>query len=192
MADHREPPHVGIAVMAVSLTGMGEAFRVGQILAEQVVGLGAENQVGCQVPMKNRDHIEPRSKGQRHADRSRFVSDAGGNGPLGIAFLEELEEPLVHPPGKIHPAVGHRVEILPVERSRVLPRRRSGFHVRVGAVNSPVAGRDGGTIGAGSSQPCDRIAAKMTSILIGSHFFLPYVSIVDPPSATSCADGVPP
>ena len=63
VADHREPPRGGVAVMDVALAAVGRAFGVGQVLAEQLVGRRPQEQMAGEVAVQQRNHVLPGRNG---------------------------------------------------------------------------------------------------------------------------------
>ena len=104
-----KPPPGGVAVMDVALAAVGGALGVGQVLAEQLMGSGPEEQMGGEVAVQQRDHVAARPQRQG-SHRGGLVAHAGGHGPLDIALLKQLQEPLLQPPRQAHQRIGDQVQ----------------------------------------------------------------------------------
>ena len=76
VADHREPPRGGVAVMDVALAAVRGTLGVGQVLAKQLMGRRPQEQMGAEVAVQQRHHVAARTKRHRGANRRRLVADA--------------------------------------------------------------------------------------------------------------------
>ncbi len=112
MADHGESPLASVAVVDVALAAPGRALGIGQILAQQLLRRGTEQQMAGQVAVQERDHVLARPQRQRHSHCRGLVADAGGHGAFDVAFLVQLQNPFLEPACQVHEQVAHPVEFL--------------------------------------------------------------------------------
>ncbi len=111
VADHRQAPSGSVAVMGVAFAAVRRTIGVGHVLAEQLVRRGAEEQVAGEIAMQKRHNVAAGPKRHGHARRRRLIAGARRHSALGIALLEQLHEPLFHPPGEQHQGIRQRVEV---------------------------------------------------------------------------------
>ena len=112
MADHGEPSRRRVAMMDIALAGMRRAVGIGQVLAKELIGSGAQQQVGAEVAMQQRQHVAAGPQRHRHADRGRLVAEAHGDGAFDVSFLVQFQQPLFQAPGEEHQGIGDPIERL--------------------------------------------------------------------------------
>ena len=105
VADHGEPSCGRVAVVDVPLAGMGWAVGIGQVLAEELIRSGAQQQVSAEVAMQQRQHIAAGPQGQRHADHGGLVAGAAGDGAFDVSLLEQFLHPVFQAAGTEHPGI---------------------------------------------------------------------------------------
>ncbi|MCR4414977.1 MAG: hypothetical protein NUV77_21370 [Thermoguttaceae bacterium] len=130
MTDHGKPAVGGIAMVAIALATPGRTLGIGQVLAKQLPGRGAEEQVGRQIAVQKRHHVLTGTQRHGHARRRRLVAGADGHGALDVALLVQLEDPLLQPARKVHEQVRRAVEILGSELFG------KASHLQLGALSS--------------------------------------------------------
>jgi len=120
MADHRQRTVFWIAVMNVALAGLGRTPGVGEVLVEMSAEVAAPNQMAGEVAVGERDDIEGFVGQQRERHDQALVALAAGDGAAEQPLAEEIENPIIDDPRKIHPRVdplqGSRRVVLGVQR----------------------------------------------------------------------------
>ncbi len=102
VADHGEPSRRRVAVVNIALAGMRRAFGIGQILAKELIGSGAQQQVGAEIAMQQRHDVAAGPERHRHANRGGLVAHAAGHGAFDVSLLEQFQHPLLQTPGMEH------------------------------------------------------------------------------------------
>ena len=110
VADHGEPPCGRVAMMDIALAGMRRAVGIGQVLAQNLIGSRAQQQMAAQIAVQQRQHIAAGPQRQRHADRGGLVAGAEGNGAFDVSFLVQFQQPLLHVPGEEHQRIGNPIQ----------------------------------------------------------------------------------
>ena len=135
VADHGEPSRRRVAMMDIALAGMRRAVGIGQVLAKELIGRGAQQQVGAEVAMQQRQHVAAGPQRHRHADRGGLVARADGDGAFDVSFLEQFQQPLLQTPGEEHEADRRpdRTILAPAAGASAPVRQHPGLHHRAWA-----------------------------------------------------------
>ncbi len=110
VAHHGEPSRRRVAMMDIALAGMRRAVGIGHVLAKELIGRGAQEQVGAQVAMQQRQHVAAGPQRHRHADRGGLVARAEGDGAFDVPFLVQFQQAILHAPGEEHEAIGDPIQ----------------------------------------------------------------------------------
>ena len=75
------------------------------------IGRGAQQQMGGEIAVQERDHVAARPQRHGKARRRGLVAVAHRHGPLHVALLEQFQQPLFHAARKEHERIGRGQEL---------------------------------------------------------------------------------